>query len=360
MVLESLNRRRQLREYKARRQSSSSPSALDSRLALELSIRQDPAVQNLLRSGRISDALGLVGSANPQLSLVQLRQIEFQLRHEALHVGRDTQAPRQPPADLPDPGSDLPAHQVSSDTVRAAMAHHGYLIIRGLFDGETAGQARGLIDRALDPNSGAAFHSPLRRLGEFTAVSARFRKNASTVFDGQANALDAPAAADWVLDAYARSGILRWVEEYLGTRPALALEKWTLRKVPPSNNSSWHQDGAFLGAEVNTINTWIALSDCGVDAPGLDLVDRRFRHVLPTGTEGAFFDWDISPDVVASERGDSPIITPVFAPGDAIVFDQFLVHRTGVSPTMTLPRYALESWFFSPDTVPGHYSGVLI
>ena len=90
MVLESLNRRRQLREYKARRQSSSSPSALDSRLALELSIRQDPAVQNLLRSGRISDALGLVGSANPQLSLVQLRQIEFQLRHEALHVGRGT------------------------------------------------------------------------------------------------------------------------------------------------------------------------------------------------------------------------------------------------------------------------------
>jgi ectoine hydroxylase-related dioxygenase (phytanoyl-CoA dioxygenase family) len=133
-----------------------------------------------------------------------------------------------------------------------------------------------------------------------------------------------------------------------------------MRKVPPETGSSWHQDGAFLGTEKHTLNMWVALSDCGERASGLDVVARRFDSIVTTGTEGAFFDWDVSPDVVEEVRGSDPIVAPVFAAGDAVFFDQFLLHKTGTNPAFTDDRYALETWFFTPSSFPGHYSGLLV
>ena len=71
---------------------------------------------------------------------------------------------------------------------------------------------------------------------------------------------------------------------YLGERPALSVKKWTLRRVPIDTSADWHQDGAFLGSGIRTINMWLSLSQCGADAPGLDIVPsasgphRRDRH----------------------------------------------------------------------------------
>ena len=35
-----------------------------------------------------------------------------------------------------------------------------------------------------------------------------------------------------------------------------------------TSNTDWHQDGAFLGKGIRALNVWVALTDCGVDAPG--------------------------------------------------------------------------------------------
>ena len=43
---------------------------------------------------------------------------------------------------------------------------------------------------------------------------------------------------------------------------------------------------------------------------------------------------------------------PIFEPGDALLFDDFFLHQTGVSPGMTQQRYAIETWFFAPSTYP--------
>ena len=43
---------------------------------------------------------------------------------------------------------------------------------------------------------------------------------------------------------------------------------------------------------------------------------------------------------------------PVFGPGDALLFDHLFLHRTAISPTMTRPRHAMETWFFAPSTYP--------
>ena len=172
-------------------------------------------------------------------------------------------------------------------------------------------------------------------------------------------AADSPRAAAYILAEFQRVGLAELVGSYLGERPGISLEKWTLRRVPTDTGSSG-QGGAFLGTEKHTVNMWVALSDCGERASGLDIVARRFDHIVPTGTEGAFFDWDVSPEIVEQERGSEPIISPVFRAGDAVFFDQFLLHKTGTKPDLTEERYALETWFFTPTSFPGHYNGPLL
>ncbi len=39
--------------------------------------------------------------------------------------------------------------------------------------------------------------------------------------------------------------------------------------------------------DVRTVNVWITLSPCGLDAPGLDVVPRRIDHLVETGSHGA-------------------------------------------------------------------------
>jgi ectoine hydroxylase-related dioxygenase (phytanoyl-CoA dioxygenase family) len=142
------------------------------------------------------------------------------------------------------------------------------------------------------------------------------------------------------------------LEEYLGERPVLSANKCTLRKVPLTTKTDWHQDGAFLGEGIRAMNVWIALSDCGVDSPGMDLVPKRFDAVCETGTGGAYFDWAVGPETVAELSVDAPVVRPHFRAGDALLFDELFLHRTAIDPTMTRPRYAIESWFFAPTTYP--------
>ena len=120
--------------------------------------------------------------------------------------------------------------------------------------------------------------------------------------------------------------------------------------LPAHQRTEWHQDGAFLGRETRTINVWLACSTCGIDAPSLDLVARRL-DLVETGTGSAAFSWSVAREVGDRVGGDD-IVRPVFAPGDAILFDHFNLHRTGVAPGMTRARYAIESWFFAPSTYP--------
>ena len=111
--------------------------------------------------------------------------------------------------------------------------------------------------------------------------------------------VDSPRMLFELTELRRETGIARLVTEYLGERPALSANKCTLRRVPVDTATNWHQDGAFLGAEVRTLNLWLALTAVDDDTPGLEIVPRRLDSLLPTGTEGAMFDWSVSPDVVA-------------------------------------------------------------
>jgi hypothetical protein len=163
---------------------------------------------------------------------------------------------------------------------------------------------------------------------------------------------DSPRMAFELIEAFEAAGLREVLQGYLGEPPTLSVKKWTLRRVPIDSGTEWHQDGAFLGSDIRTVNVWVSLTDCGVDAPSLDLVPARVRDVLPTGTNGAQFDWSISQATVDEARGGTEIVRPHFAAGDGLLFDERFVHRTGVSPGMTRERYAVESWFFAPSVYP--------
>jgi hypothetical protein len=165
-------------------------------------------------------------------------------------------------------------------------------------------------------------------------------------------------AAEW-FDLLRRAGFLELATGYLGERPAISVNKSTLRRVKADPDadyslSHWHQDGAFLG-QVRALNIWLSLSHCGDVAPGLDLVPIRLDHIVPTGTEGAVFDWSVSTAVVEETAAQAGITRPVFEPGDALLFDDLFLHATGASPEMTDTRYAVECWFFGPSAFPAEY-----
>jgi hypothetical protein len=145
------------------------------------------------------------------------------------------------------------------------------------------------------------------------------------------------------------------VHGYLGERGAISAQKTTLRKADPSVPGAWHQDGKFLG-DVHALNLWLSLSRCGDEAPGLDIVPRRLDQLVATDTEGTQLRNQVSDEIAERAADGVGIVRPIFEPGDALLFDELFLHKTGSEPAMPKPRYALESWFFGPSAFPMRYS----
>jgi hypothetical protein len=287
------------------------------------------------------------------------------LRHEkfaelADGPGRATWPPSYPgvfpdvrPPDVPE----IDRSALSAAAVGAGIVHHGSLLVRGLVPPSELPALVDDVDRALDAAQrwlgGAPQHDTAPWFELFqpappfsVGLSRRF-----VVEGGGVLAADAPLALCRIIDVFEAAGLRPILTDYLGERPALSAKKTTLRRVPPDSGSDWHQDGAFLGRDVRSVNVWVALTDCGVDAPGLDIVPKRL-DLVETGTEGAIFDWSVGRPVVERAAAPGGTTRPVFRAGDALLFDDRNLHATACSPEMTKDRYAIEAWFFAPSAYP--------
>jgi hypothetical protein len=320
------------------------------------------AADELIAQGRALEAIDLLTEANrrarcfdSESRLVHLRHMAF----ESMPIGEGL--PDWPP-DAPDlfPGVQLPEvapSDFTAETLRSGILRHGCLVVRGLVPPERVAT---LVDdvegsmnafEAWEQNPSAAA-SPWFVPFD-TGPGCTLRQVRKWVTGGGGVwTVDSPRALFDALETFYDVGIAEPLTAYLGERPALSVKKWTLRRVPVTSGTNWHQDGAFLGQGIRTVNFWLTLSHCGDDAPALDIVPRRMHEILPTGTEGAIFDWSVGDAVVERVARDAPIMRPVFEPGDAVFFDERFLHRTAVSPSMTHERYAIESWFFAPSRYP--------
>ena len=127
----------------------------------------------------------------------------------------------------------------------------------------------------------------------------------------------------------------------------------------------FHQDAYFLGLGVGTVvNFWIPLIDCGIDAPGLELVPKRLEHVFkisgPEPEENPYDSVAIPEAVIQSHLGTTDTLCPVLKLGDAIAFLSTTLHRTFVTPGMTRPRISIEMRFCSRALLPAGYPHMVI
>lgn len=247
-------------------------------------------------------------------------------------------------------------------TLGGAVEHHGCLLVEGLLDTATAQELVRIGERASEAATryratkgkaswGDPWYAPFPLPGPgYIDEAGRFFASADGVW-----AADCPLGFEVLSQAFDRAGVPAAIDHSLGEPAFLSVGKTTLRRVAPNSPpDGWHQDGAFLGEAIRTVNCWIALTDCGDDSPGLDIVPVRAPGLFERGTRGTFFDWGVGRGVVddvVAEYGTA-IESPLFRAGDAIFFDQLLLHCTGVRPHMTRERYAIEAWHFAGSTFP--------
>jgi hypothetical protein len=224
------------------------------------------------------------------------------------------------------------ADELDVTCLRACIGSHGSLQVRGFLGSQQVEELRASIDAAL-----AAQQSSWA--GAETASTLPWFESAELT-TGAGKAKRWPGSPDACLAANSPRGLFRVLEtmysvgldslvtEYLGERPVLSVQKTTLRRVvPESFPGGWHQDGQFLGTGIRSLNVWIALSDCGSEAPGLDVLPTRLQRILEVGTEGAEIPFCVSPLVVEREF-PARRLQPEFQAGDALIFDHFLLYRS--------------------------------
>lgn len=326
--------------------------------------RADSALENaasLAARGRHDEAIATLESANASHPDIRLERRIVQLRHEAFFTHRhESRIAHWPPTadDLfPDATAipEIAAADLTVEHVRSGVLRHGALIVRGMFSAEQVARLADDVHRAVasfderkrDDNP---WYHPLpidSRCTPLTPADRHWTRSTGGCF-----AADSPRSMIHYIEALRANGLVDIVDGYLGERPALSVKKTTLREVPPRGEQGWHQDGAFLGEGIRTLNLWLALTRCGTDAPSMDMVPRRLHELAPAGVEGAAFDWSVSDTVATRVAGDRGVQRLHFEAGDIIFFDEMNLHRTAVSPEMTSTRLAIEAWFFAPSCYP--------
>lgn len=317
--------------------------------------------EDLVADGAHLVAIDLLEAADGRRPDERIEARLVELRHLAFEQMAPVPRADWPPAGE-DPGSgpwgppECTVDELTPSVLAGALVHRGSLLVRGLLDVGQAQRMRTVLHRASTARQqlqrGGAGPAAVRWYRPFELVP-------DTTRFGQAHfvrAVDSPRGLHQLLATYREVGVLDVIAEHLGERPAASAAKLAFRRLPPGwVAEDFHQDGRFLGADIRTVNVWTALTPCGGpdgDAPALDLVARRIEGIVPTGGEGTAFEWTVSPAQAEELAGAQGIVRPAFEPGDALLFDQLLLHRTGMSADMTGTREAIESWFFAPSAYP--------
>lgn len=308
---------------------------------------------------RLTETAKATGDPDILRALVALRRDAAQLVDGADERRIEPIEPIEPPRDHAVP--EVLAAELTVEALRRGLSESGCLLVRQLIDPALAAVLAAGIDAALQSYDASidgsgpvdpAWYDPRPmpdRAGSGLPedVHRRFLRSRGSMWTS-----DSPRMLFDLCELLDRAGIGALATELFGQRPLLSALKATLRRMPPDVevDGRWHQDGAFLGAEIASLNIWLALTPCGIDSPGLDIVPRRVVEVVRD--PDSRFDWSLSDATVEDVAGTAGVVRPEFAAGDALLFDHVLVHRTGASAGMVRARYAIETWMFPPSAYP--------
>jgi hypothetical protein len=321
---------------------------------------------SLIAQGRWRGAIDVLTEANRARRNPKIERRLVQVRLDAFaHGNKATISPWPPITNAPIPNGcppEVSKADLDVPVLIASLRGAGSLLVRRLIPPKTTEILIDGIDRAFAAfdasQEGRLDQDATHWFEEFqlTSQQAATKRPVFRTFlrsGGGIFAADSPPVLFDLLEAVKDSGITDAVTAYLGEPPALSAMKTILRRVPASTvDASWHQDGAFMGTGIRSVNVWLALTRCGEDAPGLDILPRRLDHLVETGTEGAIFDWAASSVKVEEAGAGVEVCRPLFEAGDGLLFDHFFMHRTAADSSMTLDRHGIEMWFFAPSRYP--------
>jgi hypothetical protein len=240
------------------------------------------------------------------------------------------------------------------ETLRA----QGYVVLPGVLDPTILAAGRALYDELYEKQWALAAEHPddwVLTVNQ-TAGGVQLRTHLS---DDRVAAVPAAMALVEHVAAAAYDVLAAYVGEPLAVPIGfLTFRRHTVPNDPKAGYSyvGFHQDSNFLGVE-RAVNCWVCFDDCGVDAPGLELVASDLAEDLTgklpglVSTEGIQF--PVYDEAALRQRFPaSAFVKPALAVGDLLMFTGFTPHRTHMSPAMTRARASVEVRVFRWDVMP--------
>lgn len=263
------------------------------------------------------------------------------------------------------------------DFLKKSIREKGCLIVRNFFEPEEVSVMKAYVDYAfaINDNNTGPLHKYLSKQIDLEEVLEKTRADieeklktnptyTNTLKLGKKLAqplgknkshltAQTPILTEKLFKLYEKKQLKALLRSYFGNEPCVSVYKWVLRRAdPPAEPIDFHQDGAFMGDEITSLNCWISLSDCGAgcELHGMDIVPVRHMNAFAKGT--GILNWTISQQSVIDAYTDDAIVTPTFRAGDLFFFDHLLVHRSQSIPNPASKRYAIETWFFDSVNFP--------
>jgi len=284
------------------------------------------------------DRIGELSQKNRETCAAGLEQDLLDLRMscgETLLEKRRAADPSRP--DFPDlfpKDTGLPeifAGDLTTGALAAGILFHGGLLVRGMYSQEQVQRLQILADQQEEANRGDT--GPLGC-------------TAHTLFE--------------LLEVYRECGLLDVVTEYLDGEPLMFGERAKLRHHRAERDKysaiPWHQDVNFFGRMSYGINCWAAITPCGRDNPGLEIIPWRTEQRLG---------WDEGNGIAPLDYGRAmpeelftevtrlhPPVHVELEPGDAIFFDEMTVHQTALKRWQLREQIVTISWFFRASGFP--------
>jgi ectoine hydroxylase-related dioxygenase (phytanoyl-CoA dioxygenase family) len=237
----------------------------------------------------------------------------------------------------------------------AALDDYGCLVMRNAIPRDVALALQDLVRQTFtDCDAALAAHAagqPMPKSAYFSFLAKSLTMEALQMFRafGSIPMLEAPAPTNEFLRAIVNTKVTQLAETFLGSEPFIGSVKSSVRQseITADVRRVFHQDATFFGGDgTATINFWVALSDAGIDRPGIEILPQKLNTELVRGQVGATVGWEVFEETIAELFGLDKLWAPVVQPGDAIVFDQMNVHRTYLTEGMTDSRFAIEAWLF--------------
>jgi hypothetical protein len=159
---------------------------------------------------------------------------------------------------------------------------------------------------------------------------------------------DGARAARAIFDLFWQTPIPDYFEAQTRDRCALWIDYTTIRYHQvgqPHSLVPWHFDFNFFQHDRTALIAWVPFDPAGEDAPGLDFAlplrpvpTENIARLFAGGRQPTTLD---SPDDVLGPANTN-LFTQVVGPGDVVLFDPYVLHRTQRLEHPTSNRLAVE------------------